>query len=149
MRSIIAISSLTLLAACVSSKPPTIYTPPVERTPTSTTTATPPPPQAPRQAPPQTTSGFVAPEVMNLPGLERVIGSSPRQLERLFGKPRLETPEGDMRKLQFGGEPCVLDVYLYPLRPGAAPTATHVEARRASDGREVDRASCVRALSIR
>lgn len=83
---------------------------------------------------------------MRAPGLESVIGKSANQLERQFGKPQLEVWEGDARKLQFSGEPCVLDVYLYPLRPGAAATATHVEARRASDGAAVDRASCVRAL---
>ena len=54
--------------------------------------------------------------------------------------------EGDARKLQFAGEPCVLDIYLYPLRPGAEPTATYVDARRTSDALDVDRAACVRAL---
>ena len=67
-------------------------------------------------------------------------------LTREFGKPRLEVREGDMRKLQFAGEPCVLDVYLYPLRPGSEPIATHVDARRASDGLDVDRAACIAAL---
>ena len=37
-----------------------------------------------------------------------------------------------MRKLQFAGERCVLDVFLYPLREGQEPVATYVEARRAS-----------------
>ena len=54
-----------------------------------------------------------------------------------------------MRKLQFAGPPCVLDVYLYPLRPGAEPVATHVDARRESDGRDVDRAACIAALAAR
>jgi len=54
--------------------------------------------------------------------------------------------EGDMRKLQFAGRACVLDVFLYPLREGAEPVATWAEARRASDGQEVDRAACVQAL---
>ena len=51
-----------------------------------------------------------------------------------------------MRKLQFSGQACVLDVFLYPLRPGAEPVATYVDARRPSDGVEVDRAACVAAL---
>jgi hypothetical protein len=86
---------------------------------------------------------------MRAPGLENVIGQNGAQLERQFGKARLDIPEGDARKLQFTGEPCVLDIYLYPLRPGGQPVATHVEARRASDGRAVDRAACVAALGGR
>ena len=83
---------------------------------------------------------------MQAPGLEGVIGQSSSQLQRQFGAPRLNVPEGDSLKLQFSGEACVLDIYLYPLRPDAPPVATHVEARRASDGRAVDRAACVAAL---
>ena len=81
-----------------------------------------------------------------MPGLEGVIGQSGDALVRAFGAPRLDVKEGDTRKLQFSGAPCVLDVYLYPLSPGGAPTATHVEARRASDGQQVDRAACAKAL---
>ena len=49
-------------------------------------------------------------------------------LVRYFGQPRLDVAEGDMRKLQFAGEACVLDVFLYPLRPGAEPVATGTAA---------------------
>ncbi|WP_176273577.1 hypothetical protein [Altererythrobacter lutimaris] len=83
---------------------------------------------------------------MRAPGLENVIGASASQLERRFGQARLRVQEGDALKLQFSGEPCVLDVYLYPMRQSSTPSATHVEARRASDGKPVDRASCVEAL---
>jgi hypothetical protein len=86
---------------------------------------------------------------MNLPGLENVIGQSAAGLQARFGAPRLDVREGDARKLQFSGEACVLDVYLYPLRPGAEPTATYVDARRASDALDVDRAACVAALGGR
>ena len=41
----------------------------------------------------------------------------------------------------------MLDVFLYPLRPGGEPVATYVEARRASDGQAVDRAACAQALA--
>ena len=92
---------------------------------------------------------FRPPEIQRLPGLESVIDSDAAALTRQFGKPRLEVREGDMRKLQFAGEPCVLDVYLYPLRPGSEPVATHVDARRASDGLDVDRAACIVALMHR
>lgn len=82
-------------------------------------------------------------------GLEGVIEQDAATLLRRFGTARLDVREGDMRKLQFSGEPCVLDVFLYPLRPGAEPVATYLEARRASDGQEVDRAACVAALQRR
>lgn len=90
-----------------------------------------------------------APQVMSGAGLEGVIGAGAAQLQRQFGNPQLDVREGDARKLQFAGEACVLDVFLYPDRPGATPIAAHVEARRASDGRNVDRAACVRALRRR
>ena len=125
------------LAACVPSTAPA----PVQR-------PTPAPPQqnVPRTDPAPPSVGFIPPQIQRMRGLEDVIGRDAAGLQRLFGQPRLRTPEGDAMKLQFRGEPCVLDIYLYPLRPGAEAVATHTEARRASDGAEVDRASCVRAL---
>lgn len=126
------------LSACVS-VPEGL--PPAERP----TVSTRPPPQQPVVAAPSS-GGFIAPTVMNAPGLEDVIGRNTTALANLFGAPRLQVREGDAVKLQFSGAPCVLDVFLYPLRPGAQPSATHVEARRASDGADVDRAACVRAL---
>lgn len=79
-------------------------------------------------------------------GLERVIGANAGTLTRLFGRPQLDVREGDVRKMQFAGEACVMDVFLYPLREGAEPEATWVEARRRSDGLDVNRAACVAAL---
>jgi hypothetical protein len=87
-------------------------------------------------------------QVQQLPGLESVIGATGAQLVRQFGAARLDVREGDARKLQFTGTPCVLDVYLYPSGPGREPQATYVDARR-SDGRDVDRAACVAALRQR
>ncbi len=86
------------------------------------------------------------PQVQMLPGLEGVIGSTANQLSRQFGQARLDVMEGDARKLQYSGTSCILDVYLYPDAPGREPQATYVDARRASDGRDVDRAACVSAL---
>jgi len=100
----------------------------------------------PSKPPPPSPDGFRAPRIMRAPGLESVIGQTSAQLQNIFGPARLNVIEGDVRKLQFVGEPCVLDIYLYPLSPGAEPTATYVDARRASDGLDVDRASCVAAL---
>ncbi|HEX5644258.1 MAG TPA: hypothetical protein VFX62_01950 [Erythrobacter sp.] len=137
------LAPLPLLAACVSAGQPPLVVPPRQ----APVTTAPRPAVVPPSNPAPPTASFIAPQVMRVPGLENVIGVSAAQLERRFGKPRLDVIEGDARKLQFSGEPCVLDVFLYPLQPGAAPVATHVEARRASDGREVDRASCARALA--
>lgn len=83
-------------------------------------------------------------------GLESVLGLNVSQLRRKFGAPRLDVREANGRKLQFDGKACIMDVYLYA--PNGSPAndksevATHIDARR-SDGAEVDRASCVNALS--
>lgn len=95
-----------------------------------------------RQAPP-------AVHALAAPGLEGVIGSSQIELVRQFGPARLDVWEGDARKLQFVGTACVFDVYLYPAAPGREPKASYVEARRASDGKDVDRAACISALRQR
>ncbi|MDE2436447.1 MAG: hypothetical protein KGM49_09320 [Sphingomonadales bacterium] len=84
-----------------------------------------------------------------LPGLEGVIGATSADLTRRFGAPRLDVIEGDARKLQFSGTACVLDIYLFPSAAGREPQATYVDARRASDGQDVDRAACVSALQKR
>ena len=106
------------------------------------------PPTDPMAGSPPATR-FRMPEIMEGPGLGGIIRQPATTLIARFGAPRLNTPEGDMRKLQFSGEACVLDFYLYPLAPGAEPVATWVEARRASDGAAVDRLACIQALSRR
>ncbi len=95
-----------------------------------------------RQPPP-------AAQPLAAPGLEGVIGATAAELARQFGTARLEVWEGDVRKLQFTGAACVLDVYLYPGAPGREPQASYVDARRASDGKDVDRAACIAALRQR
>ena len=131
-----ALLLLPLLGACVSTPSPSG---PGPSRPSAGT-----PPQQVRPAP--TTQAFRAPRIMNMPGLENVIGKNETALANLFGAPRLNVKEGDARKLQFAGDACVLDVYLYPLQPRGEPSATYVDARRASDCIDVDRAACVRAL---
>lgn len=142
MRKFVAVlAAAASLSACVSTPPE--YFP--DRPPPAATR--PPPQQQPvRPAPAPSSATFIAPKVMDLPGLDGVIGRNATALANTFGPPRLEVKEGDALKLQFVGQACVLDIYLYPLRPGGEPSATHVEARRASDGEDVDRAACVRAL---
>lgn len=114
----------------------------------------PPPPRPQAQVPPQSPAplaagGFRAPGLQGLAGLDWLYRRDAGALGGLLGSPRLAVVEGDTRVLQFAGEPCVLDVYLYPLTPGGEPVATHVEARRTSDGQEVDRRACAEALRRR
>jgi hypothetical protein len=137
-----AATAMLLVAACTT---PAIPPPPQQPAPPSgqSPDRDPVPPTRP-VTPPATHPR--APVVQRLPGLEEVIERDAANLVRRFGQPRLDVREGDMRKLQFAGERCVLDVFLYPLREGAEPVATYVEARRASDGQEVDRAACAAAL---
>ncbi|HYJ31295.1 MAG TPA: hypothetical protein VEW25_13265 [Allosphingosinicella sp.] len=79
-------------------------------------------------------------------GLETVIGRTAAALSALFGAPALDIREGSARKLQFENATCVLDAYLYPPAAGGEPIVTHVDTRL-TDGRDLDRASCVAALS--
>ena len=79
-------------------------------------------------------------------GLESVLGRTARIVTGLLGTPALDVREGPARKLQFLGPACVLDLYLYPPRAGGDPIVTHIDARL-PDGRDMDRASCVAALS--
>ena len=75
------------------------------------------------------------------------MGRNARALTSLLGSPGLDIREGSARKLQFAGPVCVLDAYLYPPRSGSSePVVTHVDARL-PDGRDMDRASCVAALT--
>lgn len=133
-----AFALIPLLAACASTGSKPAPTHPAATKPAKAT------PRGPvRQAvktPPR------AAEVHMAPGLEGVIGVTAADLTRRFGAPRLDVWEGDARKLQFTGQACVLDVYLYPAAPGREPQSTYVDARRASDGKDVDQASCVSAL---
>ena len=80
-------------------------------------------------------------------GLERVIGQDAAGLVRLLGQPDADVREGTARKLQFQSNICVLDTYLYP-KGSTEPRVIYVDARQ-PDGRVIDRASCVAALTRR
>jgi hypothetical protein len=89
------------------------------------------------------------PAVMAAEGLEGVIGQDAGTLTQRFGAPRIDLTEGDARKLQFAGKSCVLDIFLYPVTAGQAPTAAHVEARLRQGGAEADRGACIREVEAR
>lgn len=80
-------------------------------------------------------------------GLERVMGQDATALATLFGRPDAEFREGPAVKLQYRGDICVLDAYLYPKGREAA-RVTHLDARQ-PDGAPIDRASCVAARTRR
>lgn len=105
-------------------------------------------PQRPRPVPPVSRPPVVVTPPRATAGLEAVIGQDARALVVLFGNPGLDAREGPARKLQFLGQTCVLDAYLYPPRRGAEPVVAHVDTRL-PDGRDTDKAACVEALSRR
>jgi hypothetical protein len=102
-----------------------------------------------RPAPPPRSTIVVVPQVMAPEGTGGVIGSLAEGLTRRFGDPRIDLAEGDARKLQFAGSTCVLDIYLYPVSAGAAPTATHVAARLRHGGEGVETEACIREVERR
>lgn len=128
-----ALALVPLLSACASASGSTAVKKP------ASVSAAPTPRKPGRRTPPSA-------RIQALPGLEGVIGSTAADLTRQFGVARLDVWEGDARKLQFSGTPCVLDVYLYPPSEGQEPKATYVDARRATDGKDVDRAACIASL---
>ncbi len=135
MRKLVPLALVPLIAACATA------TPQPPKGPVAVGRPIPRPP-----VPVEPEISFRAARIMNAPGLDGVIGSDASGLVRQFGTPRLDVWEADARKLQFAGTACVLDVFLYPPAPGRTETATWVEARRQTDGKDVDRAACVAAL---
>lgn len=139
MRKFAALSLAPLAAACATTAVPPASSPPVQQGNPTPRVSVP----VPSSQPSAPTGSFIPPRVMNVPGLEGVIGQNAAGLQAQFGAPQLDVVEGDVRKLQFAGEECVFDIFLYPMRAGEEPVATHVEARRRSDGRDVDKARCL------
>lgn len=74
-----------------------------------------------------------------------VTGADADTLIHLFGPPRLDIREGDARKLQWSGNACVLDAYLYPDAPGGRARTGFAEARD-GDGHPINRMACIAAL---
>lgn len=102
---------------------------------------------SPRVVPPSIAITRSAP--MGKTGLERVLGQTSAGLTSLFGDADQDVREAQgARRLQFAGPICILDAYLYPPRGGTEGQVTYVDARQL-DGRDIDRASCVAALTRR
>ena len=122
MRKTGSLAMLLALGACVGTPPPAA---PVRRV------EAPPPPVQPAYSP---------------QGLETIIGRTAPYLEAELGTPDLDIREGPARKLQFAGQACVLDAYLYPPQGKGEPIVTWIDARL-PDGRDANRVSCVNALA--
>lgn len=75
-------------------------------------------------------------------GTATVLGKPADALLTLFGPASLDRTERDTRHLQFGGSPCILDIYLLPEAENAPATARHVEARLI-DGKDASPAECI------
>jgi hypothetical protein len=98
---------------------------------------TPDPPQAPPPSP-------TAPPPQQV--RSGLLGMTAGELVQRFGVPTLQVREGAGLKLQFRGQACVLDAYLYPsAHGGGAERVTHVDARLRS-GADTDQLSCIAAL---
>jgi hypothetical protein len=74
----------------------------------------------------------------------RLTGMTTHDVTAHFGRPALQVQEGASLKLQFRGNYCVLDVYLYP-GPNGVLRVTHVDTRLPS-GADADQATCISAL---
>ncbi len=86
-----------------------------------------------------------APPAPPPPGLSRLIGLDATGVTRLLGAASLDRSEGPARALQFVRPVCILDVFLYPPSPGAAPQVRTAAARR-PDGSRIDPGACVALL---
>jgi hypothetical protein len=98
---------------------------------------------------PRASEPYIARPSRGSAGLGGVIGASANVLTARFGEPRIDLVEGDARKLQFSGESCVLDIYLYPQRRGGTRIATEAVARLREGGADTDPAACAREVEAR
>jgi type IV pilus biogenesis protein CpaD/CtpE len=72
-----------------------------------------------------------------------IVGLTTTELVGHFGKPALQIREGTSLKLQFRGQRCILDAYLYP--QNNVLRVTHVDTRTLS-GVDYDQAACIASL---
>ena len=77
----------------------------------------------------------------------QLIGMTAAELSARFGQPGFTVQEGVGTKLQWAGNGCVLDAYLYPPQTGqGAPRVTHVDTRRPS-GDRIEQTICLGMLA--
>ena len=77
----------------------------------------------------------------------QLIGLTSNELGARFGQPTFQVREGSGTKLQWSGNGCVLDAYLYPPQGGrGADRVTHADAR-APSGADMNIDSCLAMLA--
>jgi hypothetical protein len=97
---------------------------------------------------PQPAIKLPPPPTQNLTGLERVMGQDANTVIRVLGTPVQDLFEAKARRLQFAGDDCVLDAYLYATEGEGEQRITYIEARNRA-GQTVDRKACVDELIAR
>ena len=76
-----------------------------------------------------------------------LIGLTASELGQRFGQPSFQVREGAGTKLQWSGNGCVLDAYLYPPDSGrGVDRVTFADARRPS-GADIDVEACLALLA--
>ena len=76
-----------------------------------------------------------------------LFGITSNDLIARFGQPSFQVREGNGTKLQWTGNGCVLDAYLYPPENGrGADRVVHVDARNRS-GADLDLNTCLGVLA--
>lgn len=78
---------------------------------------------------------------------DELVGLSAAEVERRIGAPGFTRRDGDARIWQYGGEACLLDVFLY--RQAGGTTVRHAELRRREPGGPADGACLADALAKR
>ena len=96
--------------------------------------------RAPRPAPGPMTTPVERPSGV-------LIGLTASELGQRFGQPSFQVREGTGTKLQWSGNGCVLDAYLYPPDSGrGVDRVTFADARRPS-GADIDVEACLALLA--
>lgn len=76
------------------------------------------------------------------PPLAQILGKSPEAILAMFGAATIDRTEAQTRHIQFGGSPCILDIYFYPETDGAPALAHYAEARMI-DGKPAAAGDCI------
>lgn len=74
-----------------------------------------------------------------------LMGLEPAQVQEILGPVSLKRWEGDVQVMQFKGEKCVMDVYLYENAPGEAYEVSYLSARN-PEGEDMADDICLTSL---
>lgn len=72
-----------------------------------------------------------------------LIGLTASELGQRFGKPNFQVREGPGTKVQWIGQGCVLDVYLYPPQDGRGPDRVEFADARRQSGADISVEACL------